>query len=139
MDVIQNLKAKGFKKLRDTVERIVLVETERRNDEDNVKAVMRDLGLIGESNAMMTVFRTIIRFSALSDLPVIIVGETGTGKEALACALLPHPRVNHEKIPRLEESAHVIIRVFGAIKHKHVTKSSYAQTTFVQQTQAGLQ
>jgi len=124
MDVIQNLKAKGFKiiayedgadswpirtkclpllagaiqlydsskaefsqKLRDTVERIVLVETGRRNDEDNVKAVMRDLGLIGESSAMITVFRTIIRFSALSDLPVIIVGETGTGKEALARAV----------------------------------------------------
>jgi two-component system response regulator PilR (NtrC family) len=124
MDVIQNLKAKGFKviayedgadswpirtkclpllagavqlydsskaefsqKLRDRVERIVLAETERRSNEDNVKAIMRDLGLIGESNAMMTVFRTIIRFSALSDLPVIIVGETGTGKEALARAV----------------------------------------------------
>jgi transcriptional regulator with GAF, ATPase, and Fis domain len=48
---------------------------------------MRGLGTIGESAEMMTVFPAVIRFSALSDLPVLIAGEIGTGKKALARAV----------------------------------------------------
>jgi transcriptional regulator with PAS, ATPase and Fis domain len=48
---------------------------------------MKELGIVGESHKMMSVLRWVIRVSALSDFPVLINGETGTGKELVANAL----------------------------------------------------
>ena len=76
-----------LRQLREAIDRIVCVETQKQSDADNIKSVMRGLGMIGESAAMMTVFRAVIRYSKLSDLPILIAGETGTGKEALARAI----------------------------------------------------
>ena len=73
--------------LHETINRLVCVETQKQGDEDNIKSIMRGLGMVGGSAAMMSVFRAIIRYSKLSDLPVLIAGETGTGKEALARAI----------------------------------------------------
>jgi transcriptional regulator with GAF, ATPase, and Fis domain len=62
-------------------------ETERDDEERRMKEQMRALRIIGESPQMLSVFRWVTRVSALSDFPVLINGETGTGKELIANAL----------------------------------------------------
>ena len=73
--------------LRQRLERIARTEAQNRIEEQNTKAIMLGLGMVGESAAMMQVFRATTRFSALSDMPVLITGESGTGKEGLARAV----------------------------------------------------
>ena len=48
---------------------------------------MGELGIVGRSPDMLSLFRQLVRLSALSDLSTVITGETGTGKELLARAL----------------------------------------------------
>ena len=49
--------------------------------------VFAGCGLIGRSAAMREVFRRAIKASHFSDLPLLILGETGTGKQRLAEAI----------------------------------------------------
>ncbi|TVQ30974.1 MAG: nitrogen regulation protein NR(I) [Wenzhouxiangella sp.] len=62
--------------------------------EDELAAGERNAGLIGSSPAFQDLIRMIGRLSA-SAIPVLITGETGTGKELIARALHNHsPRVD---------------------------------------------
>jgi transcriptional regulator with GAF, ATPase, and Fis domain len=62
-------------------------EALRLEETERVTAVLRELGVVGASRAMIAVFRQVMRAAQLSDLPVLLSGETGTGKELLARAL----------------------------------------------------
>ena len=80
--------AEGFAcDLRQVIEGLVGAEVTKRSEEHEVKAAMHRTGMVAESTTMLRVFRSVIRFSGLSDLPVLITGETGTGKEGLARAV----------------------------------------------------
>jgi transcriptional regulator with PAS, ATPase and Fis domain len=67
--------------------RLRRLETERTAEERQVRRVMLSLGMVGESQPMLALFRTVLRVSVLSDLPTLLTGETGTGKECLARAV----------------------------------------------------
>jgi len=75
------------KDLLEALQQMLALECENEKEAERIKVTMREVGMIGESAAMMRVFRNILRISSLSDLPVLITGETGTGKEGLARAL----------------------------------------------------
>lgn len=94
-------------RIRDALTEILGVQARNHEEAQQITFVMRDMGMVGRSTAMMHVFRAIIRFSALSDLPVLITGETGTGKEGLARAL-------HQLDPKRREGPFVAVNC-GAI------------------------
>src|SRR6266508_4742329 len=73
--------------LRQTLSKVLKAELEGFLEEQQVKEQMKELGIVGESYKMMSVLRWVMRVSALSDFPVLINGETGTGKELIANAL----------------------------------------------------
>src|SRR5262249_14387542 len=52
-----------------------------------LRASMEQAHVAAESEAMLAVFRAVERLSPFSDLPVLITGETGTGKELVANAI----------------------------------------------------
>jgi transcriptional regulator with GAF, ATPase, and Fis domain len=65
-----------------------LLTIDRRDEElAQVRDLGQALGIVATSPAMIDVLRSVLRAGALSDLPVLISGETGTGKELLAHAI----------------------------------------------------
>lgn len=78
----------GFSQsLRRLLAQLLATEARRVREERRVIERMKTLGAVGESPAMVSAFRWILRVSPLSDLPVLISGETGTGKELFARAI----------------------------------------------------
>ena len=73
--------------LRSALAKLLQDEKERHQEELRIKQEMERLGIVGTSPQMVSVFRSAVRFATLSDFPVLISGETGTGKELIANSL----------------------------------------------------
>jgi len=73
--------------LRRALEQALATESKNQQEVEKIKSMLRDMGMVGQSSTMMGVFRRVVSFSRISDLPVLIAGETGTGKEGIAHAL----------------------------------------------------
>jgi len=76
-----------FARLRDLLRQSLQAATAAQAERVKLCEIMGGLGVVGESPAMLSVFRTVVRVSRLSDVPVLLTGETGTGKELLARAI----------------------------------------------------
>ncbi|HZT78986.1 MAG TPA: sigma 54-interacting transcriptional regulator, partial [Gemmataceae bacterium] len=56
-------------------------------EEARLAALFEGFGLVGNSPALREVFRRALKAAHFSDLPVLLLGETGTGKQRLAEAI----------------------------------------------------
>jgi transcriptional regulator with PAS, ATPase and Fis domain len=95
------------RELGETVRRLLRVEATKQDEERTLRHLMATHGVVGESRTMLAVFRSVLRLSALSDLPVLITGETGTGKQLVAEAI-------HRLDPKRREGPFVAVNC-GAI------------------------
>jgi transcriptional regulator with PAS, ATPase and Fis domain len=73
--------------LRRTLAEVLRLQIVKRDEESRIKCELGKLGVIGESRMMRSIFNRVERAATLSDLPVLITGETGTGKELLVNAI----------------------------------------------------
>jgi transcriptional regulator with GAF, ATPase, and Fis domain len=70
-----------------TLTRLLSDRQARAEEETQLTAVFAEHGLIGTSPALREVFRRALKASNFSDLPVLLLGATGTGKQQLAEAI----------------------------------------------------
>jgi transcriptional regulator with GAF, ATPase, and Fis domain len=73
--------------VRATIKQWFASEAERLDDDHRIQQEMLERGVVGVSPGMTSVFRWVQRVSGHSDVPVLVVGETGTGKELVARAI----------------------------------------------------
>jgi DNA-binding NtrC family response regulator len=85
--LLDSTKPEFSEELRRLLLRFLRAAATRSAEEDRVTRTMDALGVVGRSPAMLSAFRWVLRVSRLSDLPALISGETGTGKQLLAHAI----------------------------------------------------
>jgi two-component system, NtrC family, nitrogen regulation response regulator GlnG len=86
--VLLDCSSNGFdQQLAQTVSEAVERRNRHLQEEQRAFDAMRGLAIIGRSASILEVFRLAERVSHFSDLPVLLTGETGTGKEVLARAI----------------------------------------------------
>lgn len=93
--------------LRHQLLNILLAEARRHAEEGQLKCAMKDLGIAGDSAALISMIRQVTKMGPLSNLPVLIMGESGTGKELIGRAI-------HRLDPRRCKSPYVAVNC-GAI------------------------
>jgi transcriptional regulator with PAS, ATPase and Fis domain len=54
---------------------------------EHLRTAMKKLGVVARCSSMVTLFEAVVKGARFSDLPVLILGETGTGKEKIARAI----------------------------------------------------
>ncbi len=73
--------------LQETVLRFLDNAAAQHREEEELTGLFARHGLIGGSPALRDVFRRVVKASQFGDLPVLILGPTGTGKQRLAEAI----------------------------------------------------
>jgi transcriptional regulator with PAS, ATPase and Fis domain len=82
-------------------------EARLAREREEVRRTFQMHGIVGHSNAMEWIFRWTLRVSRLSDLHVLVTGETGTGKQLFAEAI-------HRLDPKRRSGPFVVVNC-GAI------------------------
>ena len=85
--LLDSAKNQFSSELQQLLKQLLLAETRKQGEDEKLKTTMNELGIVGESQPMLAVLRRVARLAVLSDLPVLITGETGTGKQVLANAI----------------------------------------------------
>jgi anti-anti-sigma factor len=73
--------------LRQTLQRLVRDHQAQHAEQEHLTGIFAQQGLLGQSRLLRDVFRRAIDASHFSDLPILLLGETGTGKQRLAEAI----------------------------------------------------
>jgi DNA-binding NtrC family response regulator len=74
-------------RLRQQVARCLHNQAARKEERAFLLDRMHDMGIVGDGPQMLSLFGNVMRISRLCDVPVLIYGETGTGKELIARAI----------------------------------------------------
>ena len=85
--ILDSAEPDAAERVRQQVARCLRDQAASRYGRDLFLCQMRDLGIVGDSPQMLSLFGNVMRVSRLSDVPVLICGETGTGKELIARAI----------------------------------------------------